>query len=72
VQPILSPVVWTTIATGMTPQRHGILDFVTQTPAGKVPVSSKMRQADTVWELLSHQGEDVGVVGWLVSWPPSR
>lgn len=68
-QPTLSPVVWTTIATGMTPQRHGILDFVTKTPAGTVPVTSKMRNADTVWELLSKHGEKVGVVGWLVTWP---
>ena len=71
-QPILSPVVWTTIATGMPPQRHGILDFITQTPAGIVPVTSKMRQADTVWELLSNQGEKVGVVGWLVTWPAEK
>ncbi len=68
-QPTLSPVVWTTIATGMTPQRHGILDFVTETPAGMVPVTSRMRNADTIWDLLSRQGEKVGVVGWLVSWP---
>jgi predicted AlkP superfamily phosphohydrolase/phosphomutase/tetratricopeptide (TPR) repeat protein len=70
--PILSPVVWTTIATGMKPERHGILDFVTNTPAGMVPVSSRMRQADTIWELLSRQGEKVGVVGWLVTWPAER
>lgn len=71
-QPTLSPVVWTTIATGMPPQRHGILDFVVDTPAGRVPVSSKMRQADTVWHLLSGQGEKVGVVGWLVTWPAEK
>ncbi len=70
--PILSPVIWTTIATGMPPERHGILDFVTNTPEGVVPVSSKMRQADTVWELLSKQGESVGVVGWLVTWPAEK
>lgn len=71
-QPTLSPVVWTTISTGMPPQYHGILDFVTDTPAGRVPVSSKMRQADTVWDLLSGQGEKVGVVGWLVTWPAEK
>jgi len=72
IYPILSPVVWTTIATGMSPQRHGILDFVTNTPAGQVPVSSRMRQADTVWELLGRQGESVGVVGWLATWPAEK
>jgi tetratricopeptide (TPR) repeat protein len=71
-QPTLSPVVWTTIATGMPPQRHGILDFVTDTPSGRVPVTSRMRQADAVWDLLSGQGEKVGVVGWLVTWPAEK
>ena len=69
IQPTLSPVVWTTIATGMPPQRHGILDFVVKTPTGPVPVTSKMVQADRVWDLLSRQGESVGVVGWLVTDP---
>ena len=69
IQPTLSPVVWTTIATGMPPQRHGILDFVVKTPSGPVPVSSRMRQADAVWDLLSRRGEKVGVVGWLVTHP---
>ena len=72
IQPMLSPVVWTSIATGMTPQRHGILDFFRNTPAGLVPFSSKQRQADTVWELLSSQGEKVGVVGWLCTWPAEK
>jgi predicted AlkP superfamily phosphohydrolase/phosphomutase/tetratricopeptide (TPR) repeat protein len=69
ITPTLSPVVWTTIATGMAPERHGILDFVTETPKGLVPVSSKMRQADTMWEILSRHGEQVGIVGWLVTYP---
>jgi tetratricopeptide (TPR) repeat protein len=67
--PLLSPVIWTTISTGVPPERHGILDFVTETPEGLRPVSAKMRQADTVWELVAQAGEPVGVVGWLVSWP---
>ncbi len=68
-EPVLSPVVWTTVSTGMAPERHGILDFVTQTPRGVVPVSSRLRQADTMWELMGSAGENVGVVAWLVSWP---
>src|SRR4051812_22969979 len=26
--PLVSPIVWTTIATGMPPEKHGVLDFV--------------------------------------------
>lgn len=70
IQPPLSPVVWTTVATGMRPERHGILDFVADQPEGGIaPVDATMRQADTVWEILSRHGETVGVVGWLVTWP---
>ncbi len=69
IQPVLSPVVWTTISTGMPPERHGIMDFVTQITEGRVPVSSRMRQADTIWELLARNGHSVGVVGWLVTYP---
>lgn len=71
-QPPLSPVVWTSIATGMPPERHGILDFVKDTPGAAspiAPVTSEERQADTVWEILSRHGEQVGVVGWLVTFP---
>lgn len=69
IPPYLSPVVWTTIATGMSPDRHGILDFTTNRDGKAVPISSRERQADTMWELLSRCGEDVGVVGWLVTHP---
>lgn len=74
ITPLLSPVVWTTIATGMPPERHGVLDFVTQVPGPngtptQVPVSSKVRQADTFWELVARTGDPVSVVGWLVTFP---
>src|SRR5215210_6520390 len=29
--PLVSPIIWTTIATGMPPEKHGILDFVIDT-----------------------------------------
>jgi tetratricopeptide (TPR) repeat protein len=69
IPPYLSPVVWTTVSTGMTPDRHGILDFTTNRDGNSVPISSRERQADNVWELLSRCGEKVGVVGWLVTHP---
>src|SRR5262245_27403409 len=39
-----SPVIWTTIATGVTPPVHGITDFVVATPRGDVPISSAVRK----------------------------
>ena len=68
--PMLSPVVWTTIATGVEPTRHGILDFVVQAADGtRQPVTAAQRRAPTVWEMLSREGLSVGVVGYWASWP---
>ena len=69
--PMLSPVVWTTVATGVEPSRHGILDFLVQDPSGGQgqPVTSVQRKAAAVWEILSEVGAQVGVVGWWASWP---
>jgi tetratricopeptide (TPR) repeat protein/predicted AlkP superfamily phosphohydrolase/phosphomutase len=71
ISPMLSPVIWTTVATGVEPSRHGILDFLVQdAEAGaSQPVTSVQRRAPTVWELLSRAGVDVGVTGWWASWP---
>ena len=70
-RPILSPVIWTSIATGVKPSRHGIVDFVvTSRDTGQlVPVTSAMRQVPALWTLLSRQGMDVSVVAWWATWP---
>ena len=71
ISPMLSPVIWTTMATGVEPSRHGILDFLVQDGAGGAsqPVTSVQRRVPTMWELLSRAGVDVGVTGWWASWP---
>ena len=71
IDPILSPVVWTTAATGFLPTRHGILDFlVTDLRTGaRVPVTSRHRKVKAVWNLLSDSGVGVGVIGWWATWP---
>ena len=70
-RPILSPVIWTSIATGVKPSRHGIVDFVvTSRDTGQlVPVTSAMRQVPALWTLLSRQGLEVSVVAWWATWP---
>jgi len=64
-----SPVIWTTIATGVTPQVHGITDFVVATPQGDVPISSTVRKVPALWNMLSRTGRRVAVLGWWGSWP---
>jgi tetratricopeptide (TPR) repeat protein/predicted AlkP superfamily phosphohydrolase/phosphomutase len=71
ISPTLSPVVWTSAATGVEPHRHGILDFLVADPHGGEgqPVTSVQRRVPTVWEMLSAAGVPVGVVGWWATWP---
>jgi len=65
----ISPVIWTTIATGRPPRVHGITDFVVATPQGDVPVSSTLRQVPALWNMASRAGRKVAVVSWWASWP---
>ena len=65
----VSPIIWTTIATGVTPERHGITGFVAPTGKGDVPVSSTMRRVPALWNMLSTAERRVAVVGWWASWP---
>lgn len=64
-----SPVIWTTIATGVVPAVHGITDFVVPTPQGDVPISSSVRKVPALWNMLSRVGKRVAVLGWWGSWP---
>lgn len=69
-QPILSPVIWTTVATGRSPADHGIVDFLGTDAAGNpVPVTSNLRRTKAFWNVLSEAGESVGVVAWWATWP---
>jgi len=69
IAPMLSPVLWTSMATGVVPQRHGILDFVTGTGDEQVPVSARQRRVKAFWNILSERGLSVGVAGWWATWP---
>jgi len=67
-----SPVVWTSIATGKKPEKHGITSFV-RFPTGDTgkpgPVTSTMRQGKAFWNIVGPRGYDVAIVGWFVTWP---
>ncbi len=69
--PILSPVVWTTVATGLGPNLHRVLDFQEVDPATgqKVPISGRSRAVPAIWNVASASGLTVGVVGWWATHP---
>lgn len=70
IAPILSPVVWTSMATGRRPQDHGILDFLgTDAKGGVVPVTSNLRRVKAFWNVMSDASVETAVVGWWATWP---
>ena len=69
--PLLSPILWTSAATGVPPDVHRVLDFQEVDPATgrKVPISGHSRAVPAVWNLASAAGKKVGVVGWWATHP---
>lgn len=65
--PPLSPMLWTSMATGVRPFKHGVLGFVEHDGAGGVrPVSSYSRKVPAIWNMLTMEGYRSNIVGW---WP---
>jgi len=69
--PTLSPLLWTTVATGKSPDRHGINDFLVEDPrtGRRVPINSTFRRVRAFWNILSEAGIPVDVVAWWATWP---
>jgi predicted AlkP superfamily phosphohydrolase/phosphomutase/tetratricopeptide (TPR) repeat protein len=65
--PPLSPMLWTTMATGMRPYKHGIIGFVENDGQGGVrPITSYGRMVNAFWNIFTKEGLKSNVVGW---WP---
>ncbi len=65
--PPLSPMLWTSMATGKRPFKHGVLGFVEPDGNGGVrPVSSHYRKVKAIWNMLTMEGIKSNIVGW---WP---
>lgn len=69
--PVLSPMLWTSIATGKRPYKHGILGFSEPTPDGGAiqPVSQLSRKTKALWNILNQRGYRSHVIGWWPSHP---
>ena len=69
--PSLSPTLWTSIATGKRPYKHGIWGFTEPDPAtGTIrPVTNLSRKTRAIWNILQTQGLKSNVIGWWPSHP---
>lgn len=69
-EPVLSPLLWTSIATGRRPVDHGVWDFLEFDPAGRpVPATSISRKVRAFWNVAAERDVSVAVLGWYASWP---
>ncbi len=70
-QPVLSPMLWTSIATGKRPYKHGVHGFSEPDPTtgGIRPVSNLSRTTKAMWNVLNQEGLHSVVVGWWPSHP---
>jgi len=70
-RPILSPILWNTIATGRRADAHGVLGFTEPVPDGPGirPTASTSRRCKALWNILTQCGLRSHVVGWYASHP---
>ncbi|HMT08536.1 MAG TPA: alkaline phosphatase family protein [Pyrinomonadaceae bacterium] len=69
--PVLSPMLWTSIATGKRPYKHGIHGFTEPDPSRKSvrPIFNTNRTCKAVWNILNQENKKCHVVGWWPSHP---
>jgi hypothetical protein len=74
-RPTRSAILWTSVATGKTMEKHGITDwtFVDGDAWKEIErlrlVTGTRRTAATIWEILSDKHRSVDVVNWWVTYP---
>lgn len=66
--PPLSPMLWTSMATGMRAEKHGIKGFIEPTPdmTALRPVTCTSRKVKAIWNILNQNNMKSNVVAW---WP---
>ena len=68
--PTVSPAIWTTIATGVLPGKHGISAFIGgEDPAHQLQITSDRRRSAAIWEMANQQGLRADVINYWCTWP---
>lgn len=82
VHPAQSPVVWSSLATGQNPGRHGIFDFIGRDPARYLPRLAVLNQdasgyhypiqATAFWDVTAAAKIPTTIIRWPLTFPPER
>jgi predicted AlkP superfamily phosphohydrolase/phosphomutase len=67
--PMTSPA-WPSFATGKYPAKHGVFDFVSAHSGTFNIVNATSIKAQPLWDILSAQGQRIGVINVPVTYPP--
>jgi Type I phosphodiesterase / nucleotide pyrophosphatase len=69
--PPLSPLLWTTMMTGVSPLEHQIFDFTRFNPSSgtKEPITSDERKVPAIWNMATQAGKRVAVFGLWATYP---
>ena len=73
-QPVLSPMLWNSVATCKFADKHGIHGFVEpdHDNGGSRPFSSLSRNTKALWNILSQSGLRSNVINWWASHPAEK
>jgi predicted AlkP superfamily phosphohydrolase/phosphomutase/tetratricopeptide (TPR) repeat protein len=73
-EPVISPILWTSIATGKTGDKHGILGFTETDEITKtiLPSLSTSRKTKAIWNILQQNGYKTHQIGWWATYPPEK
>ena len=73
-EPMISPMLWTSIATGVRAYQHGIHGFIEARPEGDGvrPIRGSQRNVPAVWNILNAHQKHTHVVGWWPSYPAEQ
>ncbi|MDI6826378.1 MAG: alkaline phosphatase family protein [Candidatus Aenigmarchaeota archaeon] len=72
--PLVSPVTWTSFATGVNPGRHGIFGWQQCDPytyETYIPLSSDIKEK-TFWRILSEHGKKAIIINMYLTYPPEE
>ncbi len=71
IPPLISPALWTTMATGVPREVHGIDNFIIKIPHqySVTQMNSRFREVPALWNILADQGRSVSVINWYSADP---
>ncbi|MBZ0263918.1 alkaline phosphatase family protein [bacterium] len=70
--PVLSSAAWSTIATGLPPEKHGIFEFFKRDEKSwrDLPIHGGMKKGKDFWEFASDAGLSSVVINMPITYPP--